>query len=125
MRKLKFYLIGLIPGCFLMFFILNQKGVSCSGYLPNSRVITETLSKEFEYSEVFKAALAQHHISEQFVKDTLVPKGDIDFDKSKAQQKPCPEYWLEYHDQQKHYGITFEKCEDKAYFKTLETINTK
>jgi hypothetical protein len=36
---------------------LNKKGASCSGYLPNSRVIAETLSKEFQYSEGFKTQM--------------------------------------------------------------------
>jgi len=63
MRKIKFFLIGLIPGLLLVMFILNKKGASCSGYLPNSRVIAETLSKDFAFSEEVKETIAQQNIN--------------------------------------------------------------
>mgnify|MGYP006195166413 CR=1 FL=1 len=71
MRKLKFFLIGLIPGLLLVFFILNKKGASCSGYLPNSRVIAETLSKEMVYSPAFSASMKDHKFDEKFLKDSI------------------------------------------------------
>ena len=61
-------MIGLIPGLVIVFFILNKKGASCSGYLPNSRVIAETLSKDFTYSESFKNEMAALKIDEKFIK---------------------------------------------------------
>ena len=91
MRKLKFYFIGLLPGLLIVFFILNKKGASCSGYLPNSRVIAETLSKEFQYSEGFKTQMQVLKINENYLKENILKKGEINFDKSKAQQEPCPE----------------------------------
>lgn len=94
MRKLKFFFIGLIPGLLIVFFILNKKGVSCSGYLPNSRVIAETLSKDFTYSEAFQAEMKTLKIDEKFLKDSIITKGEINFDKSDAQKKPCPSYLL-------------------------------
>ena len=84
MRKLKFFFIGLIPGLLIVFFILNKKGVSCSGYLPNSRVIAETLSKDFTYSEAFQAEMETLKIDEKFLKDSIITKGEINFDKSDA-----------------------------------------
>ncbi|MGZ5284901.1 MAG: hypothetical protein ACXWB4_04545, partial [Kaistella sp.] len=96
MRKLKFFLIGLIPGLLLVFFILNKKGASCSGYLPNSRVIAETLSKEMVYSPAFSASMKDHKVDEKFLKDSIITKGEVDFDKSQAQKKPCPSYVLVY-----------------------------
>ena len=80
MKKLKFYMIGLIPGLIIVFFILNKKGASCSGYLPNSRVIAETLSKDFTYSDQFKAEMAALNVNEKFLKDSIITKGKIDFD---------------------------------------------
>ena len=74
MRKLKFFFIGLIPGLLIVFFILNKKGVSCSGYLPNSRVIAETLSKDFIYSEAFQAEMKTLKIDEKFLKDSIITK---------------------------------------------------
>ena len=63
-RKFKFYALGLIPGILLVFFILNKKGASCTGYLPNSRVIAETLSKKMVYDPVFSEAMTLNRIDE-------------------------------------------------------------
>nr|WP_315029053.1 hypothetical protein [uncultured Chryseobacterium sp.] len=112
MKKLKFYAIGFVPGLLLVFFILNKKGASCSGYLPNSRVIAETLSKEFKYSEEAKATMATYKIDEKFIKDSIITNGKVDFDKSHAQKKPCPDYTIIYPEKNPSYEIIFEKCEE-------------
>lgn len=122
MRKLKFYLIGLLPGLLIVFFILNKKGASCSGYLPNSRVIAETLSKEFTYSEEFKTQMQNLKIDENFLKDSILQKGKINFDRSKAQQEPCPQYLLVSPEKNSKYEITFEKCKNEAKFLTLKKL---
>lgn len=122
MRKLKFFLLGLIPGLVLVFFILNKKGASCSGYLPNSRVIAETLSKKAVYSPSFSAEMSENKIDEKFLKDSILTKGEVDFDKSKAQQKPCPEYVLVYPKKNPRYEIRFEKCKEEANFNSLRKL---
>lgn len=122
MRKLRFFLTGLIPGLLIMLFFLNKKGASCSGYLPNSRVIAETLSKEFTYSEDFKTQMKLLQLNEESLKNTLLPKGEINFDKSKAQKTPCPEYFLTTSEKNSTYEITFEKCKEEAKFLTLKKI---
>ncbi len=122
MRKLKFFLLGLIPGLVLVFFILNKKGASCSGYLPNSRVIAETLSKKAIYSPSFSAEMQENKIDEKFLKDSILTKGEVNFDKSKAQQKPCPEYVLVYPKKNPRYEIRFEKCKEEANFNSLKKL---
>ncbi|SIQ76985.1 hypothetical protein SAMN05880574_12437 [Chryseobacterium sp. RU37D] len=122
MKKLKFYIIGLIPGLIIVFFILNKKGASCSGYLPNSRVIAETLSKDFQYSEAFKKEMTALKIDEKFLKDSIITKGKIDFDKSHAQKKPCPDYLLTYPDKNPTYEITYEKCEERVTLNSLKKL---
>ncbi len=122
MKKLKFYAIGLVPGCIFVFFILNKKGASCSGYLPNSRVIAETLSKDFTYSGPFKAQMSQLKINEKFLRDSIITKGKIDFDRSHARKKPCPDYLLTYPETHPVYEITFEKCEEKATLNSLKKL---
>ncbi len=122
MRKFKFYLIGLIPGLVIVFFILNQKGASCIGYLPNSRVIAESLSKEFEYTPTFQAEMQRLKIDEKFVKDSIITPGYVDFDKSDAQKKPCPSYYLISPKDNPNYEITFEKCQDKLLLQTIKKL---
>ncbi|MDY0930521.1 hypothetical protein [Chryseobacterium sp. CFBP8996] len=122
MKKIKFFLIGLIPGLIIVFFVLNAKGASCSGYLPNSRVIAETLSKDFEYSENFKNEMKTLKVDEKFLKDSIITLGKIDFDRSHAQKKPCPDYVITYPKENPTYEITFEKCEEKAVLSSLKKL---
>lgn len=122
LRKFKFYLIGLVPGLLIVFFILNQKGASCSGYLPNSRVIAETLSKDFSYSEEFQTEMKILNIDEKFLKDSIITKGLVDFERSNAQKKPCPDYLLHYPEKKPRFEITFEKCSEKVTFHTLKKL---
>jgi len=122
MKKIKFFLIGLVPGLIIVFFVLNKKGVSCSGYLPNSRVIAETLSKDFQYSDDFKNKMNDLNIDENFLRDSIITLGKIDFDRSQAQKKPCPDYVLSYPEKNPSYEITFEKCEEKAVLNNLKKL---
>ncbi|WP_160136709.1 hypothetical protein [Chryseobacterium sp. c4a] len=122
MKKLKFYAIGFIPGLIIVFFILNKKGASCSGYLPNSRVIAESLSKEFKYSEEAKIAMAANKIDEKFIKDSIITNGKVDFDRSHAQKKPCPDYLITYPEKNPSYEITFDKCEETVTVNTLKKL---
>ena len=122
MRKLKFFLIGLIPGLLLVFFILNKKGASCSGYLPNSRVIAETLSKEMVYSPAFSQEMKLNNVDEKFLKDSIITFGQVDFERSEAQKKPCPSYILLYPKKNPRFEINYEKCKEQNTFNTLKKI---
>ncbi len=119
MRKFKFYLFGLIPGILLVLFILDKKGATCTGYLPNSRVIAETLSKDFIYSPNFELEMKRLGLTPEFIKDSLITKGEVDFTKSEAQKKPCPQYLVHYPKENPRYEITFEKCEETVTFNTI------
>ena|SRR6218665_1901474 len=121
LKKLKFYSIGLIPGLIIVFIILNQKGASCS-YFPNDRVIAETLTKDFTYSPTFKTEMELNKISEKFLKDSIISAGKIDFDRSKAQAKPCPQYILVYPTKNPRFEINYSKCKETAEFKGLKKL---
>lgn len=115
-------MIGLIPGLLLVFFILNKKGASCSGYLPNSRVIAESLSKKMVYSSAFEAEMKTLKIDEKFLRDSIMVEGEVDFERSEAQKKPCPTYVLTYPDQNPRYEISFEKCAEATTYQTLKKL---
>ncbi len=121
LKKLKFYAIGLIPGLLIVFFILNQKGTSCS-YFPNDRVIAETLTKDFTYSPIFKTEMELNKISEQFLKDSIIAGGKIDFDRSKAQEKPCPKYLLLYPKNNPRIEVNYSKCKENAEFISFKKL---
>jgi len=120
-KKLKFYAIGFIPGILIVFFILNQKGTTCS-YFPNDRVIAETLTKNFIYSPDFQVEMEVNKISEQFLKDSIISNGKIDFDKSKPQNKPCPQYILLYPKKNPRFEVNYSKCKETAEFTGLKKI---
>lgn len=122
MRKLKFFLIGLIPGLLLVFFILNKKGASCSGYLPNSRVIAETLSKKMVYSPAFSEEMKLNNVDEKFLKDSIIMFGQVDFERSEAQKKPCPSYVLVYPKKNPRFEINYEKCKEQNTFNMLKKL---
>lgn len=121
LKKIKFYSIGLVLGLIIVFFILNQKGTTCS-YFPNDRVIAETLTKDFTYSPAFKNEMESQNISEKFLKDSILSAGKIDFDRSKAQQQPCPEYVLLYPKNNPRFEIHYSKCKNVATFSGLKKI---
>lgn len=122
MKKIKFFLIGLVPGLIIVFFVLNKKGVSCSGYLPNSRVIAETLSKDFKYSENFKAEMNALKINETFLKDSIITNGEVDFERSHAQKSPCPDYLIFYPKKNPRYEVSFEKCAENTQLLSLKKL---
>ncbi len=122
MRKLKFYLLGLIPGLLFVFFILNKKGASCSGYLPSNRVVAETLSKEFSYTKEFEAQIEALELDQSVVKDSIIAKGKINFDRSEAQKKPCPSYLLLSPENEPTYEVIFEKCADGVTLQSIHKI---
>ena len=111
----------MIPGLLIVFFILNQKGTSCS-YFPNDRVIAETLTKDFTYSPTFKTEMELNKISEQFLKDSIIAKGEIDFDRSKPQNEPCPEYLLLYPKKNPKFEVNYSKCKETAEFTSLKKL---
>jgi len=120
-KKLKFYSIGLIPGLLIVFFILNQKGTTCS-YFPNDRVIAETLTKDFTYSPTFKTEMEKNKISEKFLKDSIIAAGKIDFDRSKAQAQPCPQYLLVYPKNNPRFEVNYSKCKENAEFTGFKKV---
>lgn len=122
MRKLKFYLIGLIPGILLVLFILNQKGASCSGYLPSNRVVAESMSKDFTFAPGAQMDLRAFQLTEEFVKDSIMSKGEIDFSRSDAQGEPCPSYLLSSPKNEPHYEITFDKCSEGVTIKSIKVF---
>ncbi|WP_124640497.1 MULTISPECIES: DUF4258 domain-containing protein [Amniculibacterium] len=121
MKKLKFYLLGFIPGLLVVLFFLNKKGASCS-YFPNDRVRAETATKKFSFTPEFQQKMTELKMDEKFIKDSILTKGSIDFDKSKAQAEPCSEYLLVYPKDNPRMEIYFSKCKDDAQFKSLKSL---
>lgn len=61
-------------------------------------------------------------IDEKFLKDSIITKGKVDFDKSHAQKTPCPDYVLVYPEKNPTYEITYEKCEEIVTLNSLKKL---
>ena len=61
-------------------------------------------------------------VDEKFVKDSILTKGLIDFERSHAQKKPCPDYLLSYPEKNPRFEVTFEKCDSLVTFMSLKKI---
>ncbi|SFI48642.1 hypothetical protein [Halpernia frigidisoli] len=121
MKKLKFYLIGLVPGILFVLFIFGKKDASCS-YFPSARVKAETLTEIFKYSPDFKQETDAQKITEKFLRDSIFENGKIDFDRSNAQEKPFPKYLIMYPAKNPKFEIEFQKAKDTATFMSLKTL---
>ncbi|WP_300675637.1 hypothetical protein [Soonwooa sp.] len=122
LKKLKFYFVGFIPGLIIVFFILNKKGASCS-YFPNERVIGESMTKPVSIPTNLKPELDLQKIDAQYLKDSIIGKGKIDFDKSQAQKQPFPEYYMTSPEKNPKYELTFEKTKDSVVIKSFKKLN--
>lgn len=121
MKKLKFYLIGFIPGLLFVFFIFGKKDASCS-YFPSARVKAETLTKPFNFTPNFKQEIKAQNLNEKFIKDSIFQLGKIDFDRSNAHEKPWPKYLIIYPKENPKYEIEFQKGKDSATFISMKTL---
>lgn len=121
LKKLKFYFIGFIPGLAIVLFILNQKDASCS-YFPNDRVTAETLTKPFVYADNVENTMQLATVNEAFLKDSIIAKGEINFEKSQAQKQPFPEYLLVYPKKNPRFEVYFEKAKDSAVIKSFKIL---
>lgn len=112
-QRLRYYLLGLGMGLVFLLFIFGNRLFSWS-YLPNERVLAEIKTKKIKFSPQSLTYINNHKISKNFILDTALVKGKINFKESKAQEVPCPRYTL-------YYGslkIKFTKC------KTWVTVDT-
>lgn len=86
-------------------------------------MVAETLTKDFVLSPDFQQELKALNLNEKFLKDSIVSKGKIDFDRSEAQKQPCPKYLLSYPSKKPVYEVQYEKCKENAQFINIKKIN--
>lgn len=121
-RKLRFFLTGLIPGLIFVFFVLNRKGVQCSGYLPNSRVLTQLQSLPIRFAPHLQAQVKQMNLDEKLLKSELLSIGEVDFDSSHIREVDCPEYHIQTPKQKPKYRLVIVRCENEATLTSIQEI---
>lgn len=92
-QRIGYYLGGFSLGLIILAFFLNGKRVSCD-YGPDARVLKMINIKPLQFAQEVLNEISSNDIDTTGLK-VFMRKSDVNFSKSKAQQKPCGTYVLE------------------------------
>lgn len=93
-RRLRLYLMGFIPGCFILAFIINKKG--CTS--PNELKMLELTHQYFELSPKAACKIKCMGITEkQFV--IKLNDYEVNYDLSQVHKKPYGEFYIQSKDE--------------------------
>lgn len=117
LKRFGFYFIGFSAGLIFLAFFFNGKRTSCS-YGPEARVIKNITSKKVIFSNDAKAFLLKENIDTTTIKNAL-KVGDVKFDKSDPQKKPCGYYYIQLNINNKNIASVIENCEKQANVESI------
>ena len=107
-KRLTYYFFGLLIGCLITYFIVNQKNTEFN-YLPNKRVISDFKKKKWEFDNSF--------INYDTINITNNSK--ILFSESIINKDTCNNYKLQKKLNSKLYTFKAINCHEKVYFEDL------
>ena len=107
-KRLTYYFFGLLIGCLITYFIVNQKYTELN-YLPNKRVISDFKKKKWEFDNSF--------INYDTINITNNSK--ILFSESIINKDTCNNYKLQKKLNSKLYTFKAINCDEKVYFEDL------
>ncbi|WP_411030849.1 DUF4258 domain-containing protein [Spongiimicrobium sp. 3-5] len=112
LKRLGFYLFGLAIGLIFLAFFFKKKseetGVEFC-YLPNCRVLKDLRSKPWEYSKTVEQLLNAQTLDSTDIAYFL-KEGDIDFNLSDTEAKPCKTYIIESEIGDKNAVLQVKNC---------------
>ncbi len=111
------YGFGFFIGLVLVFFFLGGKKASCN-WLPNDRILNIIAQKKISFGDRVKESIISGNVDSLEIMQVL-QHGDIDFSKSRVENDPCRNYWIEQDQDQKELVITVEVCDSVAIVQTL------
>ena len=109
LKRFGYYSIGLIFGSLIVLFIWKGKDVSFD-YGMDARTLKTIRIRERLFSDNAKQILANSDIDTATV-SAILKNGDVNFGKSKARIKPCPEYYITGKDSLKHVDLYVIRCD--------------
>ncbi|MBS1636929.1 MAG: hypothetical protein JST26_13510 [Bacteroidetes bacterium] len=89
-HRLRFYLIGFVPGCIILFFIVSKKG--CTG--PNELKMQELTYQKFEFSNKALCKVKCLGYTPEGFRIALKAY-QVNYDLSDVHKKPCGSYYLQ------------------------------
>ena len=107
-KRLTYYFFGLLIGCLITYFIVNQKNTEFN-YLPNKRVISDFKKKKWEFDNSF--------INYDTV--NIITSSKILFSESIINKETCNNYKLQKKLNSKLYTFKAINCDEKVYFEDL------
>lgn len=116
-RRMGIFLVGLSLGIILVSFFFKGKGVEIC-YLPNCRVLKDLRSKPIDMSK-------QVHNPSAFTIAEISPafkNGEVDFQNSNTQSKPCKTYFLEGDTPNGRLRIGVENCPTQVMVLSIEKL---
>lgn len=122
-RRLSFFLFGAFLGILLICIFFGKRAFF-EGYFPNKRVLNSIKKKEiiFEFKKSELAPDLELYHDLNFIKNTLLEKGEIDFSKSHSRKKPFPIYLIVYRKSKENKPLHFyiENQNTKAFIKSID-----
>lgn len=91
-HRLGYFGVGLFFGIVLLIFFLGGKNASCD-YSPNARVLKNIKIKERKWSQESLSFFQDQKIDTSYISEVL-EKGDVDFNLSDTDAKPCNVYFV-------------------------------
>lgn len=122
-HRLAYYGLGLFFGIVILIFFLGGKKTSCD-YSPNARVLKNIKIKERHFSSNSMNFFETNNIDTSIV-SLILKDGDVDFNKSNTEAKPCNIYFVSGETDQNILELEIENCDSiatikKAYIKKDE-----
>lgn len=107
-QRLRFFLIGFVPGCIILFFIVSKKG--CTS--PNELKMQELLYQTFKFSPKAECKLKCLDLTYTSFKIEMRDY-EVNYDVSKVHQKPCGEYYIQGKDKNKNprFEVMIRDCD--------------
>jgi hypothetical protein len=114
-HRLAYYGLGLFFGIVILIFFLGGKKTSCD-YSPNARVLKNIRIKERIFSENSLQYFNSNNLDTASVSEIL-KNGDVDFNKSDTEAKPCNIYFVSGEVRAKMLELEIENCDSTATIK--------
>ena len=117
-QRFRFFLVGFIPGCIILFFIVSKKG--CSS--PNEMKMLELSHQSLQVGEKVKCKLKCLVMTEQGFQVNL-RKFKVNYDLSDVHKEPYGIYYLQgIDDQETRYEFVAEDRDTLTYVHDIKLL---
>lgn len=118
LRRLGFFLVGLIFGIIILKFFFSKKNVEFD-YFPNDRTLKSLRNKpHLQISDKAIFEMNENGIDTASIREFFM-HGKVNFDKSQVHSEPCKSYYIEQTPKTKPFNIIVERCDSVVLVKEI------